>query len=175
MTTNLRFSKIKSALPGGLLFILQACTAGDVFHQANRSVTTDLTLLGATAQPIVRNPDGTICYGPPPDATIDEDVASAMPSFSVGVGDNEIPIGGRNPNVLITRDIFFQACLAEARLQLTPAERKKLFYKVLETVQTVNSATLEGAYVTSDATSGQTIVAPQAVPLQSSGGSNGSY
>lgn len=147
------------------LVVLSGCTEADVFHQGNRTLKSQLTLIGPSAQPIVKNDDGTICYGPQPDATIDETVAGSNSAFGIGAADEELPLGGRNPNVLITRDILFQSCLAESRMRLTKAERMKLYYKTLDTIQAINSATLEGAYITND-NSNQSIAVPAAPPLR---------
>lgn len=158
------------------MVVLSGCAnikdLGDVYHQAERVIGDDLTLLSASAQPIVRNPDGTICYGPHPDTTIDIDGAAGTKGVTLAAGDNELPIGGRNPNVLITRDIFFQSCLAEARLGLSNKERRELFDKTLETVAQINSGSLEGAYVQSDAASGQQVITD---PFEGSTGGGSSY
>jgi hypothetical protein len=129
-----------SGTPGGL-------GAGD--HEV---VTLDgpVTLLGAGGLPIVRNPDGTVCYGPMPDVSLDEDASGVFSSFSLNDGQIETALGGRNPNVLVTRDIFFQACLAESRLNMTRQERVQLFRKTLDAVVQINSQSLDGEAVTDD-------------------------
>lgn len=160
--------------PLTLFAIFSGCAAGDVHHQGNREMISELTLLGPTAQPIVRNSDGSICYGPQPDATIDEDGAAGVRSFSLGVGDDELPLGGRNPNVLITRDIFFQSCLAEARLKLDRTERLALFNRTLELVRAVNSASLEGASVDSDSDSGSQVIYSPSMPTAAATSSSAS-
>lgn len=158
--------------PLTLFALVSGCAAGDVHHQGNRALMSELTLLGPTAQPIVRNSDGSICYGPQPDATIDEDGAAGVGSFSFGVGDNELPLGGRNPNVLITRDIFFQSCLAESRLNLGPAERLALFNRTLELVRVVNSVSLEGSSIESDSDSGNQVLYSPSLPAAAAASSS---
>lgn len=148
-----------------VLALVSGCAAGDVYHQGNRDLASELTLLGATAQPIIRKGDGSLCFGPQPDATIDEDGAAGTGSFGVGVGDNELPLGGRNPNVLITRDIFFQSCLAESRLNLDRAERIALFNRTLDLVRAINSASLEGASINSDSDSGSQVIYSPSAPV----------
>ena len=151
-----------------LLALPVACTAGDVHHQAETTISSDATFLSSTAQPIIRNADGSICYGPQPDSTVDDDISMGTQFAGLGASDNEIPLGGRNPNVLITLDIFFQACLAEARLNLTGAQRVDLFNKTLDLVRAVNTASLEGASISSDSDSGnQQIYSPTAPSLES--------
>ena len=146
-----------------LLALPAACTAGDVHHRAEANISSDATFLSSTAQPIIRNADGSICYGPQPDSTVDDDTSMGTQCIGLGGSDNEIPLGGRNPNVLITRDIFFQACLAEARLNLNGAQRVDLFNRTLDLVRAVNTASLDGASVSSDSDSGdQQIYSPAA-------------
>lgn len=136
-------------------------TAADVHHQADSEIPLGVRLISSTAQIIVNNGDGTVCYGPPADATIDLDGSTSFKGVSLGAGDNEIPLGGRNPNVLVTRDILFQACLAEARMDLSKNERKALFNSVLKTISDVNAQTLEGESVSTDADSGSQVIPGQ--------------
>lgn len=138
-------------------------TAADVFHQDDSELPTGMRLMSSTAQLVVNNGDGTLCYGPPADATIDLDGSASAKGVKIGAGDNEIPLGGRNPNVLITRDLLFQACLAEARMGLTKAERKKLFGEVLNAITEVNAQSLEGDSVSSDSDSGSQVIPGQMI------------
>ncbi len=164
-----------SAIVLGILAILKSgCANIDVHHRESGPLTSDLTLIGPSSQPIVRNADGTFCYGPPPDSSIDEQAGGAVKWFSFGNNADELPLGGRNPNVLVTRDILFQSCLAEARLKLDREERIKLFYKTLEVLQGINSKTLEGAAVTTDADSGSQNIPQSNVPSLPGKNSSGS-
>ena len=138
---------------------LTACAERSLFKPENRSVMheqdlsleSEVKLIAAVGQPIVRNADGTLCYGPQPDATIDRDLSGNRTSGSLlSATDDEKGLGGRNPNVLITRDILFQSCLAEARLKLSDAERKELFLKTLDVIQAMNSVSLDGESIESD-------------------------
>ena len=138
---------------------LTACAERSLFKPENRSVMheqdlsleSEVKLIAAVGQPIVRNADGTLCYGPQPDATIDIDLSGNSISGSLlSATDDEKGLGGRNPNVLITRDILFQSCLAEARLKLSDVERKELFLKTLDVIQAMNSVSLDGESIESD-------------------------
>lgn len=149
---------------GVALVLLGGCANIDVHHREAGSLSSDLTLVGPSSQPIVRNPDGTLCYGPQPDSSIDESAGGALKWFSFGDNSDELPLGGRNPNVLVTRDVLFQSCLAETRLKLDREERIELFYKTLDVIQGINAKTLEGAAVTSDANSGSQNIPQSAVP-----------
>lgn len=156
------------------LLVLGGCSNIDVHHREDAPLPAGLTLLGPSSQPIVRNPDGTFCYGPPPDSTIDEQAGGAVKWLSFGDNSDELPLGGRNPNVLVTRDILFQSCLAETRLKLDPQQRIQLFYKTLEIVSRINAQSLDGTAVASDADSGsQTIPEPQIPGVQSKAASSG--
>lgn len=159
---------IKTASLLATLTTLAGCATPavvDVHHKSDRTISSELTLLGPSSQPIVRNPDGTVCYGPQPDASID--VADGVGVSALAYGDEsvELPLGGRNPNVLISRDIFFQTCLAESRLDLSREERIKLFYRALDMVEKVNAGSLDGASITTDADS-----AKQTIPELPGGG-----
>lgn len=146
----------------------------DVYHQADSEIPSGIKLMSSTAQLVVNNGDGTVCYGPPADATIDLTGSASSKGLKIGVGDDEIPLGGRNPNVLLTRDLLFQACLAEARMGLTKAERKKLFSEVLKVVTDVNAQSLEGENISSDSDSGSQVIPGQMVTGATSTSSTGS-
>lgn len=151
------------------------CTStADVHHQADGNIPNGIRLMSSTAQIIVNNGDGTVCYGPPADATIDLDASTSFKGLQLGAGDNEIPLGGRNPNVLLTRDILFQACLAESRMDLSKNERKALFNSVLKTISDINTQTLEGESVSTDADSGSQVIPGQMVTKPSSNDSSSS-
>jgi len=155
------------------LALLGGCGNIDVHHRESGMLAPGLTLVGPSSQPIVRNEDGTICYGPPPDASIDEQAGGAVKWFSFGDNNDELPLGGRNPNVLITRDLLFQSCLAESRLKLNNEQRIKLFYKTLAIVQSINGKSLDGNAVTTNADSGSQTI-PQGVVPSTLGKSSGS-
>jgi hypothetical protein len=125
-----------------------------VMHEKKIDLTSDVLLIGSGGLPIVRNADGTHCFGPQPDSSINVDLSQSSTSrlgtiFDLSEDDSESPLGGRNANVLVTRDLLFQSCLAEARLKLSTKERKELFEKTLNVIQTINSQTLVGSSVTS--------------------------
>jgi hypothetical protein len=133
-------------------FGLSGCAENlDVMHQTDLNLESEVTLIAAVAQPVVKNPDGTICYGPQPDGSINiSRSGTAINDQSISGSDDEAYLGGRNPNVLISRDLLFQSCLAEARLKLSNAERKALFSRTLDIIQTINSGSLDGAAIESD-------------------------
>ncbi len=142
-----------------LLALVAACssTPGGLADRTHKDIDLEkqITLVGAGGLPIVRNDDGTFCYGPMPDAALDEGVSGGVntigvSSFSGGEGQIETPLGGRNPNVLITRDIFFQTCLAESRLNMNRDERMELLHKTLEAVVKINTKSLDGDSIKTD-------------------------
>jgi len=125
-------------------------TVDDVHHFATQNIGTSLTMVTSSSQLIITNPDGSICVGPPPDATADMGFSAGVSVFS-GAGtdgasgnEEEVPLGGRTANVLVTRDMLFQSCLAEARLNLTPDERKAHHQALLDALVKINSQTLDG-------------------------------
>jgi hypothetical protein len=123
----------------------------DVMHQSDLNLESEVTLIAPVAQPIVKNPDGTYCYGPQPDGAIN--ISRSVTGINGGTvtgGDDEAYLGGRNPNVLISRDLLFQSCLAEARLKLSNEERKALFSRTLDIIQAINSESLDGEAIESD-------------------------
>lgn len=170
---NLATRHVSTPALGLALVLLGGCANIDVHHRDGGSLSSELTLVGPSSQPVVRNSDGTLCYGPQPDASIDASAGGALKWFSFGDNSDELPLGGRNPNVLVTRDILFQSCLAETRLKLDREERIKLFYKTLDVIQGINAKTLDGAGVTSDANSGSQNI-PQSAAPNLSGKSSGS-
>ena len=147
-----------------------ATTVSDVHHYKTQQLGPSLSMVTSSSQIIVTNPDGSVCVGPPPDATADLGFSS---NFSLlggkgddvggGGGEEELPLGGRNPNVLITRDVLFQSCLAEARLGLSPDERKAHYQATMQLIATINAKTLDGNNIQSDAESAnQRITVPNA-------------
>ena len=68
--------------------------------------------------------------------------------------EEELPLGGRNPNVLVTRDIIFQSCLAEALLGLNADELKAYYQAMMELLAKVNAQSLEGSRVENTGQSG---------------------
>lgn len=135
--------------------LLSGCvsTVDDVHHFSTRDVGTSMTMVTSSSQIIITNPDGTHCVGPPPDATTDLGFSANVSVFSgggsdgAGGGEEELPLGGRNPNVLITRDILFQSCLAEARLGLDSEERKAHYLATMDLIGKINAQSLEGSSV----------------------------
>jgi len=141
-----------------------ATTVEDVHHYSTRDIGQSVTLMTASSQLIITNPDGTICVGPPPDATADLGFAADVSvlgtggdSGGVSGGEEEIPLGGRNPNVLVTRDLLFQSCLAESRLKLSADERKQHYVALLELIARVNADSLEGKDVENVGQSGDQV------------------
>lgn len=147
----------KQALLAFSLIALTGCVSTDTDPVRHHHVQLgqEVTLIGSSGRPIVKNPDGSVCYGPMPDAGLDRGEAVGFRLASAGDGEAEVPLGGRNPNVLITRDIFFQTCLAEARLNMTREERLELLNKTLDIIVQINAQSLEGEAVKSDAPDGK--------------------
>ncbi len=150
------------AFAAGVTLVMtgRATSVEDVHHFSTRQVGNSITLLTSNSQIIVINADGTICVGPPPDATTDLGFATSISVLSTGgtdgasAAEEEFPLGGRNPNVLNTRDIIFQSCLAEARLGLTAEERKQHYKDTRDLIAKINAQSLEGSEVEDVAESG---------------------
>ena len=123
--------------------------------------TSAMTLLGASSRLVIKNADGTLCVGPPPDAAFSDSKSDSLgitlvnydnsqTSDSIGNAHARLPLGGRNPNVLVTRDLLFEACLFAQRAKLNQEQQLKLYRETLYTIQQVNNGSLDGSSVTSD-------------------------
>ena len=154
-----------------VVMLLTGCATSvdDVHHYSTRQLGPSLSMVTSSSQLVVTNADGSVCVGPPPDATADLGFSANVALVggaqdgSAGGGEEELPLGGRNPNVLITRDLLFQSCLAEARLKLSPDERKAHYQNLLQVITAINAKTLDGAAIQSDAESAnQRITVPNA-------------
>jgi len=118
---------------------------------------TDITALTAgagTRAILVRTDTGRpyICDDPGPDAALNE-FADAGFSFSlVKVGDTgdgqnsdsigEAGLGGRSPNVLITREVFYRFCEFAGNTTLTDDQRIALYQATLDAVVSINQTNL---------------------------------
>jgi len=102
---------------------------------------------------VARRPDDglTLCAEPAPDAAVstDEDLAVALTLVDLRdgadqarAGEEESSLGGRYPNVLVTRELFFRLCEFMANTPLTAEERIALFRSTLDSVNTINGAPL---------------------------------
>lgn len=112
---------------------------------------------------VVERSNGDLCFGPAPDAAPERGTAFSMQlpltvsttsSDSADTINDDLPLGGRNPTALITRDILFHACLAETRLKLTTEERRAHWKETIDAVIKINSQSLEGSSIGSDTFSG---------------------
>jgi hypothetical protein len=141
--------------------LLSGClrSVRDVHHYSTQQLGPSLSMVTASSQLIVTNADGSICVGPPPDATSDLGISASVSVLGgaeqggAAGGEEELPLGGRNPNVLVTRDLLFQSCLAEARLNLSPEERKAHHAALMQLIAGINGHTLEGVDIQTDAES----------------------
>jgi hypothetical protein len=157
MTMATRTSAVLSML------ILTACShAPQPGHELGATnPTSEMTLLGASSRIVIRNADGSLCVGPPPDAAFSDSKSNDLGVTLVNVDNSEtndsvsnaharLPLGGRNPNVLVTRDLLFEACLFSQRANLSQEQQLKLYRETLYTIQKVNNGSLDGAAVTTD-------------------------
>lgn len=107
---------------------------------------------------VVAFEDGTKCFAPAPDAVSDtgSDFSIALPLTVTTAGGGEaqfkdqVPLGGRNPNVLITRQILFESCLAEQRFNLSKEERLLHWQQTMQLIAAINQRSLDGLSVTND-------------------------
>lgn len=141
-----------------LLPVLASCNGLDHREFLSHKPAAGISTTSASSQMVVTFEDGKQCFAPPPDAATDtgSDVAIALPlsvsNTNAGAGNfqDQVPLGGRNPNVLITRQIMFESCLAEQRFELTREERILHWQRTLQMVALINQRSLEGLSVRSD-------------------------
>jgi len=119
-----------------------------------------ITLVGASSRYIVKNKDGSFCFGPSPDATFTDSMGTSLgltlvdtstsSSDSMEDAHSRSGLGGRNPNILITREILFETCLLVERAKLSPSQMVELYKTTLDAIVKINQRTLDGAAITSD-------------------------
>ena len=143
-------------------FTLSACASQVDLHrlQINKITKSDeIYMIGPSTQLVVQRRDGRLCFGPAPDAAPEKDTSFtlALP-LTVNTSDNEsgsrvseeLPLGGRNPNVLITRDLLFHSCLIESQLNLSADELREFWKSTLDAIVKINGQSLDGASITTD-------------------------
>jgi hypothetical protein len=118
---------------------------------------TDLTALTAgagTRAILVRTDTGRpyICDDPGPDAALNEFADSGFSISLIKVGDTgdgqnsnsigEAGLGGRSPNVLITRELLYRFCEFAGNTTLTDDQRIALYQATLNAVVSINQTNL---------------------------------
>lgn len=155
----------------GLLFIISGCiTTPQIGHEVS-SIRADpknegITLTGSSSRYIVKNKDGSFCFGPPPDAAFTDSMSGSMGGLALTLFDNSsvnssssnaladahqrVGLGGRNPNVLISREILFESCLLMEKANLTSAQMIDLYKTTLDAIVQINAKSLDGNSIKSD-------------------------
>jgi hypothetical protein len=155
----------------GLLFIISGCiTTPQIGHEVS-SIRADpknegITLTGSSSRYIVKNKDGSFCFGPPPDAAFTDSMSGSIGGLALTLFDNStvnpgssdaladahqrVGLGGRNPNVLISREILFESCLLMEKANLTSAQMIDLYKTTLDAIVQINAKSLDGDSITSD-------------------------
>ncbi|GAB55696.1 hypothetical protein GPUN_1579 [Glaciecola punicea ACAM 611] len=155
----------------GLLFIISGCiTTPQIGHEVS-SIRADpknegITLTGSSSRYIVKNKDGSFCFGPPPDAAFTDSMSGSMGGLALTLFDNStvnssssdaladahqrVGLGGRNPNVLISREILFESCLLMEKANLTSAQMIDLYKITLDAIVQINAKSLDGNSIKSD-------------------------
>lgn len=122
-----------------------------------------ITLSGSSSRYIIKNKDGSYCVSPAPDAAFTDSTSGGFGLTLVQVGDTStnsdtitdahqrMSLGGRNPNVLITRDILFETCLLIGRAGLNASQMLDVYKSSLDAITQINKQSLDGAAVKSDA------------------------
>jgi hypothetical protein len=123
-----------------------------------------ITLAGASSRYIVTNKDGSFCFGPSPDAAFTDSMGANLglgftlidmskngeSSDSIDDAHIRSGLGGRNPNVLISREILFETCLLIERAKLSPSQMVELYKTTLDAIVKINQVPLDGAAILSD-------------------------
>ncbi len=151
-----------------LILVLSGCVAGPQVGHEVSSVIPDpknegaITLVGSSSRYVVKNKDGSFCFGPPPDAAFTDSMGASIGMTLVDVSKNEgssdaledahqrSGLGGRNPNVLISREILFELCLLQERADLTSDQMVGLYETTLDAIVKINANSLDGDNITSD-------------------------
>jgi hypothetical protein len=166
-------------------------TAPQVGHEVS-SVKPDpknegaITLTGSSSRYIVKNKDGSFCFGPPPDASFTDSMGASFGLTLVDTSKNDgssdalddahqrLSLGGRNPNVLISREILFETCLLMEKAKLNPEQMLDLYNKTIDAIVKINSKTLDGDKISSDnGSSGALTMNPGSISESSSSPSSG--
>jgi energy-coupling factor transporter ATP-binding protein EcfA2 len=158
--------KINTIILLAIIFVLTGCSAmkpqvGHEVSSVEPAQEGTITLAGASSRYIVKNKDGSFCFGPSPDATFTDsmgtslgltlvDTSTSSSSDSMEDAHSRSGLGGRNPNVLITREILFETCLLVERAKLSPSQMVELYKTTLDAIVKINQRTLDGAAITSD-------------------------
>ena len=160
-----------------------APTKDELHRLQSKAIDEDLVLMSPSSQMIIQNKNGVVCFAPAPDAAqqIGGDVSIVLP-FTVTLGepsqanafDDQIPLGGRNPNVLITRALLFEACMVEARSDMSKDERLAHWERTLKAIETINTGSLEGSSIQSDNFNASLPTAPTFSSTGQSGGTSSS-
>lgn len=159
--------KINTIILLAIIFVLTGCSAmkPQVGHEVSSVPPAEegtITLAGASSRYIVKNKDGSFCFGPSPDAAFTDSMGAGLGvtlidlSKNSGLSDSiedahaRSGLGGRNPNVLISREILFETCLLIERAQLSPSQMVDLYKTTLDAIVKINHAPLDGAAILSD-------------------------
>lgn len=162
---NKRFSLIVMVLVTNLLY---GCATASIPGHELGSVQPDpqhngsITLSGSSSRYIIKNKDGSYCVSPAPDAAFTDSSAGGLNLTLVNTGGNNassdsienahqrLGLGGRNPNVLITREILFETCLLIGRAGLNSAQMLELYKSSLDAITQINKQSLDGNAIKSD-------------------------
>lgn len=88
-------------------------------------------------------------------------------------GSTAVALGGRNPAVLITRELMYRACELSINLNLTKEETLKVYYKFLDaTLEVSKTQTGNGNQVVTSGTTGSTSLSSSSSSSSSSSGDN---
>jgi hypothetical protein len=115
-----------------------------------------MTTLSSSSRALIVFDNGHICLAPPPDSAEDSgaDLNIAFPlsvsSSTGGAGtyEDQIPLGGRGGNALVTRDLIFETCLSEQRHDLTRQEKLDRWDRMLDAIVKINGHPLDPAGTT---------------------------
>jgi len=153
-----------ATIPVVLTTVLLTACAGDPRsgHEITPLVQTqDISLVGASSRAVVKTKNGSYCFGPSPDAAFNDTMGMGFNLELLTFGDDNTDdsfddahlrnnLGGRNPNVLITRELLFEACIMGDRANLTQQQMIDIYKATLGTIEKINSQSLDGAGIRTD-------------------------
>lgn len=90
--------------------------------------------------------DERICGGRMPDAIMDSSGGVSLPIKGVGVGttNTDLALGGRNPQVLIVRELLYRLCEISLNSELAPKEVVELYKDTLPLVSMALKTSMTG-------------------------------
>jgi len=157
MLTNNIVHRLRIPTGGAILLLITGCTAlppqpeGKLFERNGVSMVVVPANSRETYFSDPKSPERH-CRAPSPDFSVTASegfsLSASLPTPAGGKGagvsddatQGSLSLGGRNPAVLITRELMYRACELANNLNLNPAETLKLYRDVMNIIVQISSA-----------------------------------